>query len=71
MSIFTKQKSELLNKATTRFSKILPCGSKKSIDECFTIENMPNGQIWIMLWYNVAINNSFLNTTHCETIKIN
>ncbi len=37
----------MIKKAESRFKKILPCGQKRNLDECFTLEK---GRV--LFWFN-------------------
>ncbi len=40
-------KKTMIKKAKCRFKKILPCGERRSLDECFTVEKDK-----VLFWFN-------------------
>jgi len=40
-------KKTMIKKAKNRFKRILPCGRRRKLDECFTVENDK-----VLFWFN-------------------
>jgi hypothetical protein len=59
--ITTIQKTELLTKAQSKFSKILPVGNKKNLDECFVVFEISDTGIGISHGLALAASQSHLN----------
>jgi hypothetical protein len=40
-------KKTMIKKAKSRFKKVLPCGQRRNLDECFTVEKDK-----VLFWFN-------------------
>lgn len=53
-------KEELIQEAIDKYGKIFPAGSKKNLDDCFTIDDIDENDHELGFWFNTEDNNTHL-----------